>query len=65
VMGRREGRFPGAPGRPTREGRAAKERVACGASPPASPVPGMEVALGVERAIRAFDNIAGEGEQVG
>ena len=58
-MGRREGRFPGAPARAAREGRRAAERVAAAALP-ATPAPGLEAARGVERGIRAFRNLARE-----
>ena len=56
-MGRREGRFPGAPGGSRREGR---ERVSTSSSLSSSPTPGLEAARGVERGLRAFRSIAGE-----
>ena len=62
-MGRREGRFPGAPSRAGREGRRTTERIASSALPVPTTSPAMEAAKGVERGIRAFNNIAGE-EQV-
>ena len=62
-MGRREGRFPGAPSRAGREGRRTTERIASSALPVPITSPAIEAAKGVERGIRAFNNLAGE-EQV-
>jgi len=59
-MGRREGRFPGAPGRAAREARRAAERVPAAALPATLSCPGLEAARGVERGIRAFRNLAKE-----
>ena len=59
-MGRREGRFPGAPNRAGREGRRVTERVAASALPVPTTSPAIEAARGVERGIRAFNNLAGE-----
>ena len=64
-MGRREGRFPGAPSRAGREGKRSKtERVASSALPPVPATsPAIEAAKGVERGIRAFNNLVGEEEK--
>ena len=62
-MGRREGRFPGAPSRAGREGRRTAERIPSSALPVPATSPAIEVAKGVERGIRAFNNLAGEEEE--
>ena len=62
-MGRREGRFPGAPSRAGREGKRATERVASSALPVPATSPAIEAAKGVERGIRAFNNLVGEEEK--
>ena len=62
-MGRREGRFPGAPSRAGREGKRATERVASTALPVPATSPALEAAKGVERGIRAFNNLVGEEEK--
>ena len=62
-MGRREGRFPGAPNRVLREGKRAAKRVSTSSlSSTATSNSAMEVARGVERGIRAFNNLVGEEE---
>ena len=63
-MGRREGRFPGAPNRVLREGKRATKRVLSTSSLSSTTTSNsaMEVARGVERGIRAFNNLVGEGE---
>ena len=62
-MGRREGRFPGAPSRAGREGKRATERVTSSALPVPATSPAIEAAKGVERGIRAFNNLVGEEEK--
>ena len=62
-MGRREGRFPGAPSRAGREGKRTTERVASFAFPVPATSPALEAAKGVERGIRAFNNLVGEEEK--
>ena len=63
-MGRREGRFPGAPNRVLREGKRATKRVLSTSSLSSTTTSNsaMEVARGVERGIRAFNNLVGEEE---
>ena len=62
-MGRREGRFPGAPNRVLREGKRATKRVSTSSlSSTTTSNSAMEVARGVERGIRAFNNLVGEEE---
>ena len=62
-MGRREGRFPGAPNRVLREGKRATKRLSTSSlSSTTTSNSAMEVARGVERGIRAFNNLVGEEE---
>ena len=62
-MGRREGRFPGAPNRVLREGKRTTKRVSTSSlSSTTTSNSAMEVARGVERGIRAFNNLVGEEE---
>merc|ERR1719367_1077782 len=62
-MGRREGRFPGAPHRVGREGRRTTERIATSALPVLTTSPAIEAAKGVERGIRVFNNLPGEEQE--